>query len=255
MKLKYKKVFLLILLSTMGIGILTLSVAPKDKTVKDSSSEESENSNDEEQAAITSSSDQVPTQKPLITLIPTPTQAPTPTPLPVYALEDEGYPEIEKLIKDYYDAKLNCDVDEFKNILSNDADIPSLEQLQTDIMFVEKYQAIKSYVKKSYEKGAYIVYAYYEIKYLNIDTPAPAAKSFYIITDSESKLQVLSGKLDENRQEYYDARLQDEDVQKLIQETNAKGKEAEAKDELLKTFWEKLKASQETSDAEDTSGN
>jgi hypothetical protein len=231
MKLKYRRAFLLVLLSTMGMGILTLSFSPDHSNKKDGSievvnngTENNETLNSSGGTDITPSPALFPTQTPSPT--PSPTSIPTPTPLPVYPLEDKGYPKIKALMEDYYADKINCDPDKIKNILSNPADVPSVEQLQADVMYEEKYQNIKCYVKKSFKADEYIVYVYYEIKFLNIDTPAPAVDRFYVITDSSGKIKIFSGKLDDVCQVYYDDRLKDDDVQILITETNEKGEKA-----------------------------
>lgn len=251
MNVKYKKIILLIILSTMGIGVLTFSVTPKNTGKKDSILPTNTNH------VITTTP--TPTSAPGLTEEPTmspapmatqvPTSAPTPTPLPVYQLKDSGYPDkIKTLMKDYYDAKLSCDVDMLKTIMSDPSDVPTKEDLKANVEYVDEFQALKCYAKKSYEEDSYIVIVYYEIKFMNIKTPAPAVKRFYVIPDNEGGYKIFSGVLDEKTQEYYDARLQDADIQTLIQDTEGKCEKAKSKDEFLKTFWEKLQALQKAPD-------
>jgi hypothetical protein len=229
----------------MGIGILTISLTPR-----------SDQELVGEEGIATVDGDTVVSQAPIyvsltpsvtpeLTQVPSPTVSPTPTPLPVYPLEETGYPKIESLIKAYYEAKIYCDTTKLKTMLSDPDDVPSLDQLQKDIMYIEEYRSIKCYVKKSYEDNAYIVYVYYEIKFVNIDTPAPAVDRSYLITDDTGDIKIYSKQLDGEAKEYYDARLYDADVQKLLKEVNAKGKAAMAKDELLKSFWEGMMSTQD----------
>lgn len=257
MKLKYKKTILLIFLSTMGIGILTISLSPRTDKAKDNKGDITMADETDDitaisptvSAAIASAAPVLPTE-PVQT--PIPTVPASPTPLPVYPLEDSGYPEIESLIKSYYDAKIYCDIEVYKTLLSDPADVPSLDQLQKEIMYIEEYRSISTHVKKSYEAGCYIVYVYNEIKFMNIDTPAPAVDRFYLITDGSGNLKVYSKQLEGEAKEYYDARLFDEDVQELLAETNAKGKEARAKDEKLKNFWDALESTRDETGDEDS---
>jgi hypothetical protein len=257
MKFKYKQASLLILLTTMGIGILTLSVTPRnskpdpaaDAAITGPVTPEPENTATAAFTAgasvtITPTSDPVPTP----TLIPVPTVSPTPAPLTVYPLEKDGYPKIKALMKDYYDAKLHYDLDKLKTILSDPADVPTKKQLSAELMYIEEYQNIKCYVKKSYEKNCYIVYVYNDIKFMNIKTPAPAVDRFYVITDEQGNLKVFSGTLDSKTKEYYDDRLKDDDVAKLLSESNSKGEKARASDEMLKAFWDKLAELQKNGD-------
>jgi hypothetical protein len=116
--------------------------------------------------------------------------------------------------------------------------------LKKDIQYIEKYQKIKCYVKKGYIEGTYIVYVYNEVKFYNIDTPAPAADQFYVVTDTDGNLKIFSGEFEKETEEYYYARKSDTDVKALIDETNAKAKKAKKKDKDLKIFWDKLDETQ-----------
>ncbi len=255
MKLKYKKSILLVFLGTMGIGILTMALAPRNDEKAETSEKLIDESNyNEDTQQVDLMVTVVPTISPKPTMVPIPTDVPTPTPLPIYPLEEEGYPEIESIVKDYYEAKIYCDIEVLKKLFSNPSDVPSTDQLQKEIMYIEEYQSIACYVKKSYEDGTYIVYVYNEIKFVNIDTAAPAVDRFYLITDSKGDIKIFSGDLDEETTIYYNARLFDADVQELLQETNAKGTVAREKDELLRNFWEGLMSTQEEIEDEDTDG-
>jgi hypothetical protein len=248
MKLKYKKIILFTTMSTMGIGLLTLSITQDKPKAKESVngaprveasllSDTSSTSVDEvyETTAVAS-----PTVMPSATITPEPTEAPTPTPLPVYEIEKEGYPEIEELFKKYYVAKNNCDVDQLKAILSNPTKVESQEQLQKKTEYIDEYQKIKPYVKKGAQKGTYIVYVYHEIKFTSVNTPAPSLSKFYVITDARGDLKIFSGEMDEELKAYYDARNTDEDVVEIINMTNKKSEEAKEKDEDLLNFWKSI---------------
>lgn len=248
MKLKYKKIILFTTMSTMGIGLLTLSITQDKPKAKESVngaprveasllSDTSSTSVDEvyETTAVAS-----PTEMPSATITPEPTEAPTPTPLPVYEIEKEGYPEIEELFKKYYVAKNNCDVDQLKAILSNPTKVESQEQLQKKTEYIDEYQKIKPYVKKGAQKGTYIVYVYHEIKFTSVNTPAPSLSKFYVITDARGDLKIFSGEMDEELKAYYDARNTDEDVVEIINMTNKKSEEAKEKDEDLLNFWKSI---------------
>jgi len=224
----------------MGIGALTLSLAPNQK--KAIANKHNISSGD--LINTTTSYANESTILSSITLIPTqplqPTATPSPTPLTIYPLEKVSDPEIKTLIKDYYEAKLNCDLKALQNIFSDKKNIETKKQLEEDVLYVEDYQAIKSYSKKSYVDGEFIVYAYYEIKFLNIKTPAPAVKRFYIVTNEVGEKKIFSGVFDNITSAYYYDRDNDADVKKLIKATNKKGEKAKKSDEFLKVFWDKL---------------
>lgn len=268
MKLKYKKIILLTTLSTMGIGLLTLSISrdkPKaeeqisttsgivaDAQVNDDGNEvlamsamdePLENTDTEEAADVT----------PIPTLSPTP--IPTPTPIPVYPLEEmEG---MDAFIEVFFNAKATSDVEKLKSIYLNPNKVETREQLQKLVQYIEDYKNVKTYSKKSFEEGAYIVYAYHEIKFSSINTLAPGLSKFYVITDEEGNFKIVSDKTPEV-EEYFNARNEDEDVIELINNTNAKSEEAKAKDEDLMIFWNGLdelaRSNEQATEPNDESG-
>lgn len=241
MKLKYKKVILLTTMSTMGIGLLTLSLS-QDST----KAEESLNANTkievstfaEDMNSQTLMANQELTEE-VPTLSPTPTAIPTPTPIPVYDLEEDSNSEITTLFKDYYAAKNSSDIKKLKSILSNPDKVATEEQLQSKTEYIDDYRNIMTYIKQGIEEGTYIAYVYHEIKITGINTPAPGLAKFYVVTD-EGKLKIFNGDMDEDLATYFDERDNDADVQALSAETDSKGEEAKNQDQDLKEFWEEI---------------
>ncbi len=247
MKLKYKKIILLTTMSTMGIGLLTLSLS-QDKTgaeeninnkiaVQTVMSEETVVESETTAAADTAGATTLMIEP---TSPPTPTLEPTPIELPVYDIQEDGYPKINNLIQDYYAAKNNRDVEALKVLLSDPTKADTQEQLQQKTEYIDDYRNIEIFVKKSYLDGSYIVYAYHEIKFTSINTPAPGLAKFYVITDQNGDVKIFSGELDAETQAYYNERNSDEDVIALIEMTDKKSDEAIESDEDLLNFWKNI---------------
>ena len=258
MKLKYKKIILLTTMSTMGIGILTLSVSQdrskaEEKTAPTMLSSEvlsDDISGDNE--TLMAAEKAIAT--PELTL--TPTAIPSPTPVPVYPIEKAGtYPEIDSLFEAYYTAKNNRDIETLKSILSDPSKVESEEQLQTKTEYIEDYRNIKTYTKKAEKEGTYIVYVYHEIKFTSINTPAPGLAKFYVVTGEDNKLKIYSGDMDGNLKTYFDERNNDEDVVALIEMTDEKSSKAVEKDEDLKNFWESIDAMTSKSASDSAEGD
>jgi hypothetical protein len=260
MKLKYKKIILLTTMSTMGIGLLTLSVS-QDKTNADenlisgTALEASLFSDNINSDISMFSTEKIAETTDLLTTTPIPTAIPTPTPWPINEIEKSGtYPEIDSLFEEYYAAKSNRDVDKLKEILSDPSEVETEEQLQSKTEYIEEYKKIKTYTKKGVEEGTYIVYAYHEIKFTSVNTAAPGLAKFYVITGEDNKLKIFSGEMDAELKAYFDARNEDEDVVALIEMTNKKSEEAKEKDEDLLNFWKNIDEmannSQDTTEAE-----
>lgn len=257
MKLKYKKIILLTTMSTMGIGILTLSVSQDSTKAQESlktttTMEAGLLAENETTDVVTSrmalDSD---TQAAAEEVTTTPSPSPTPTPIPVYNIEKQGtYPEIDKLFETYYKAKNNHDVDTLKSILSNPSKADTQEQLETKTEYIEEYRNVKTYTKKGLEEGTYIVYVYHEIKFTSVNTPAPGLAKFYVVYE-KNKPKIYSDDIDGELKEYYDARNNDEDVIALIEMTNKKSEQAKSEDEDLQNFWENIdKMASKASDSE-----
>ncbi|MDF2512451.1 MAG: hypothetical protein K0S04_2317 [Herbinix sp.] len=251
MKLKYKKVILITTMSTMGIGILTLSLS-QNRT----HAEEKVNSKLTTTAVMTmdttveSEEDSMSALAADLSVSPMPTIAATPTPLPVYDVKEDGYPKILKMFKEYYTAKGNCDVKGIKKLLSDPSKVETQDELQEKTKYIEKYEKIKAYVKNSFEKNSYVVYVYHEIKFTNISTTIPGLSRFYVVTDADGNLKIFSGDMDAETKSYYDDRMKDEDVIALFDMTNDKSEAAMKKDEDLQNFVKRIQEA--ATNAEDT---
>lgn len=234
-------------LSTMGIGLLTLSISqakPKaDEHINTTGGivAEAQVSDDDHAVSALFALESAPdiTEAAELTPIPTaiPTPSPTPTPIPVYPFEEkEG---MDAFIDVFFTAKASSDVDKLKSVYLDPSKVETREQLQKMVQYIEDYRNVKTYSKKSFEEGAYIVYAYHEIKFSSINTLAPGLSKFYVITDDNGNFKIVSD-MAPDVEEYFNARNEDEDVIELIQSTNAKGEEAKARDEDLMIFWNGL---------------
>jgi hypothetical protein len=265
MKLKYKKIILLTTMSTMGIGLLTLSISQENPRAEESLNQgitQESDVMDTDASDLTDSAFALKepdvTLEPSVTLTPTPTPSPTPTPtpvpLPIYDFEEETPPEIVAFFKDYYVAKSSRDIDKLKAMSSDPSLAMTEDELKKGVadLHIEDYRNIKCYAKKGYEEGSYIVYIYHEIKFTSILTTAPGLARDYLVTDSEGNLKSFCGEMDPVLREYYDERLEDDDVQDLIKYTEEKKKEAKKKDEALATYWEYLdNVANQNQDSED----
>ncbi len=248
MKLKYKKIILLTTMSTMGIGLLTLSISQDKPKAQESLNPETRKEATElaggsEASTLYSVNSEAiaadatePTLSPTLEVTPTP--IPTPTPFPVFELEENN--KMDALFEDYYAAKASSDISKLKSMYSDPSKAESKEVLESKVKYIEEYRNIKSYAKKGYLEGTYIVYVYSDIKFASINTLAPSLAKLYVVTDDQGNLKVFSGDMDPELKAYFDERNNDEDVQKLIVETDDKGAKAKKSDEDLMIFWSGL---------------
>ena len=236
---------LLTAMSTMGIGLLTLSL-----TQDNTRAEESINTNthdeyrmiedSEDKAGYLSMSsldqEEVIELQPTAAPTPTPTPMPTPTPIPVYAIEETTDANIVNLFQEFFSAKKTINIDKLQSMMSDPANMDSQDNLINETDFIDDYRNIECYVKRGFRAGSYIAYVYHDMKITGINTPAPSLAKFYLITDEEGILKIFSGEMDAVLEEYYNARNEDEDVKELRRMTDAKFEEAKSKDEDLFNF-------------------
>lgn len=220
MKIKYRKTMLTIMMGTMLIGCITLSIgiSPK-KPAKQSAS-----SNKEQTLASDTGHEEV-----------------------TYELEENRYPEVNELVKEYLDARVRCDMEALSNLVS---DISHIEEdnLRKRSEYIEGYQNISCYTMKSSQEGGYLVFVYSEVKFLNIDTPAPGLLSLYVTETADGSYVVYLGELDKELQDFTDNAMQYDKVQNLLNTVDQKLKQAIASDTGLKEFYQKLEESAEQPD-------
>lgn len=178
----------------------------------------------------------------MVAATPVPTLAPTatPTPPPTYEWSEGGYPEIEKFFNDYYVAWNSCDYNLITSLTTDSNNSLPLVELQKETRFLDDIRDITCYITKSYEEGAYIVYVYYEMKYVNIKTTLPRLDKFYLITDKEGGFKINTSEMDDILNTYYEERDQDLKIKEIRQMANAKSKEALEKDMDLQLYVEAL---------------
>lgn len=221
MKLKYKRIVFTIMLGTMLIGCITLSMGStpgKNEKQKTSQKAEKNLSADTGEEEVT------------------------------YELEENQYPEINELVKEYLDARQQCDMDALSGLVSDISHIEE-EQLRKRSEYIEGYQNIACYTMKSPQEGGYLVFVYSEVKFLNINTPAPGLLSLYVTQTEDGSYVVYLGELDGDLQEFTDTAMQSEKVQNLLDTVDQKLKQAIASDADLKDFYQKLQESAGTSDS------
>ncbi len=162
------------------------------------------------------------------------------------SLQKDAYPEIQDLMERYFEAKMNCDVEALGQIvypmsgytvegLENDLGIPESEAFRR----VETYQNVVCYTKPGLLQDTYVVWVYYETKYVNVETAAPCMFKAYVCTD-ETGVYIYNGVIEGEISNYLDEASQDEDVVALVNSVNQQLTEACNHDEALKNIYDIL---------------
>lgn len=223
MKLKYKKIILGVTLGTMIVGLTVLSLNRKnDDTAKETSGKATEETATKADAS-------------------TPTTEPTVDPS-ASELEKNKYPEVNDIVAKYFKASLESDMDTLSQIVSETENI-SKDVLDRRYEYVEDIKNIDCYTVPGPDEDSHVVFVYYEMKLVDIDTMAPGLVQMYITKASDDRFVILLSQLDDTMEQYVQQALKNQAVIELFTVVNTKMEQALASDEKLKEFVSMLNAS------------
>lgn len=163
----------------------------------------------------------------------------TSIPVPDTELEVDAYQTVNELVNTYFTAMASGDVDTLAGICS-ELDETEKIRIQKKAEYTEKYENFTCYTKPGPVENSYIVFAYYEIKFKNIDTLAPGLTSLYVRTNDDGSLYVYDGELTAEVNDYIKSIASQDDVVELLNQVDTKYSEAAAADASLKSFMEAL---------------
>jgi len=215
----YKRMSIILSMGIMMIGMLTFYISSGMKYPVS--------------GATTEAVDEAVTTTPAPVLTPTP----TPTPEPNILLE-EAYPEIHDLIKSYYDAKLECNKESFRNLVT-DISYVDMDKIQATTSAVTAYTDITCYTKRGFGEIDLVCYVKYYMDIATIDTPVLSLDELYIQYDEMGDPLIYMGELQSNTHTQLLKLHNDADVSKLINSAHEELDESLAADEDLRAFWKR----------------
>ncbi len=242
MKLKYKKMIIIVSMSTMGIGMVTFSINYKPNSLSTDFAKSQTSVKNISEAAKISEENDVQSYLPTVTPSVTPEVDIISKVVDTNVLEKDAYNDINKLIEKYYVAKLKNDIDNFKPLV-NDFNLFDMEYNSRRTKYIDDYKNLACYTKKALEEGTFIVYAYQEVKFKDIETLAPSLDRLYVKTNDKGKPYIYFGEIDKDTEKYINETQESEDVMKLINIVNKRYEKAAAKDSVLYEFKLKLEES------------
>lgn len=235
MKLKYKKMVILVTMSTMFIGLVIFGiVSPSNNTnneIKEEKKVEEIKKEDKEQKVEPSTAAKA-------TATPKTTATPEATKEPETVLEKDSNDKITKLVKDYFKLGLKSDIEGLKKIHTNPSMIKENE-IKAKYKYVDDIKNIETYIMDGPEKETYLIYIYSEFKFKDIKTLAPGLSRLYVTKDKDKELKIYNG-ADAKINEYITKADKEEEVQALVNKVSTKLEEALSSDADLKKFNEDI---------------
>lgn len=158
-------------------------------------------------------------------------------------LEENAYPQINKLFQDYYQYYAQGDTESIGKIAFPISDTEK-SYIKCVSELVDAYEDIDCYTKKGLAEGEYIVSVVVQIRYKDVQTTIPNLDTFYVRTDDKGNTYIDNAysssneSLVENKTNLEINTLltefsQDEDILKLVKDVQKEYDEALKKDEAL----------------------
>ena len=167
------------------------------------------------------------------------------------ALKEDAYPAVNELINNYFTALKNQDLETLSNIMTTESEITA-EDVQKEGEYIEDYQNIKCYTRDGIVDGTYIVFAYYDIKFLNVDTLAPSMIWMYVCTNEDGSLYINKSTIDGEVAAYIDEVLKSDEVNALAESVNSALSTAMEQDETLAQLVTKMREGADPSAIEES---
>lgn len=154
------------------------------------------------------------------------------------ALAKDAHPEVTTLVEAFYTAWGQKDVAKMKEL--TDAFSKTDETKVTNVDYIEEYRNVEVYTKPGLEKNSYVVFASYDLKFKDVETPAPGLSVIYVYQNADGKYLIHNDESDADIQECIEKTRQEEDVKELVAQVEKALNDAIEGDESLKKFEEEL---------------
>ena len=131
---------------------------------------------------------------------------------PQYELEENAYQDVNSIIRTYYDAQAEGDVETISslNTYLNDIEIIRVQEMSK---YIESYPALDVYTKPGLKTNSYVAYVYSQVKFADVEQELPGMQTYYIEKDDAGNFSINDGTYDDSVWEYIkEVTLQDDVV-------------------------------------------
>lgn len=161
-------------------------------------------------------------------------------PVPDVPLEENAYPEVNTLMRKYYTALEEGDLDTIKSLKSYTSEEEEI-RIQKKREYIASYPQVDCYTKAGPMEDSFIVYVYYEATMVNYeDVLVPGISSFFVCRNEAGNYWIFDGAVDQNVENYFIAISAQADVKALFHSADVKYDEAVNSDEGLSALMKQL---------------
>lgn len=159
--------------------------------------------------------------------------------IPDEPLQENAFAEVNELVKKYYQAMANGDMD---TLLSIATGIDEKEQIKIvkKSEYVENYPTVTCYTKQGPVADSYIVYAYYEVKLVNYETLTPGMNALYVCKKEDGSYYINGETQSDEIIDYCEMISAQDDVVDLVNTVQVKYNEIKSTDMELSKFLDEL---------------
>lgn len=174
----------------------------------------------------------------------TPEVTETPSGAQEYVITDEAmqvdaFPDVNALMRKYYDAAAAGDVATIESIKSS-VDEKEKIIIEKKSEYIDAYPTVTCYTKSGPVPDSYMVFAYYEVKLTDYEKTVPGLNAWYVCKRDNGELYINDDEQDEKLANYCKVISVQDDVVDLNNTVNVKFNEAVAADEELAAFLDLL---------------
>ena len=164
-------------------------------------------------------------------------------------LEVDAYDEINELIEKYFENLAAGDVERVDETVDEltEEEVKTIEKKKD---YIEAYDNVVCYTKKGLEEDSFVVFASYDMKIHNIETPAPGIMAFYVISDVDGGYKIYNQDASEELTSYVLELAAEEEIAAIIADVDARYQQLVAEDEELGKFAQTMLESQQQAEEE-----
>lgn len=160
-------------------------------------------------------------------------------------LVKDAYPEINKLVSDYYNAMMNYDMDSMESLVS---DITRVDKnlMLAKLQYMENISNIICYTVEGPVEGTFRVYVYYDLQLRGISTLAPALSAMYVTMSSDGSYVIYLNEIDDEAQDFIEEADESVDVKLLSSLVSERLNNVINSDASMKEFYNMMESAVST---------
>ena len=159
---------------------------------------------------------------------------------PVYELEKNTHPEINNVIRTYYDAQAEGNIETISSLNAYLDDIDTI-RVQELSKYIDSYPVLDVYTKPGIEDNIYVAYVYSETLFSDVEKALPGMQTYYIGQNESGDFFINDGTYNVDVWDYIKALTLQDDVVDLNNKVAVEYNEMLAEDEELNEYVAYLK--------------